>query len=79
MKPRYETKDELTAREWDVAQLVAQGLSNGQIADALSITVKAVERHMTSILSKLGLERRTQLVIYLVRPAQVTIGNIQSV
>jgi DNA-binding NarL/FixJ family response regulator len=48
--------DELTPRERDVITLMAEGRSNGGIADALVVTVPAVERHVTSIFGKLGLE-----------------------
>jgi len=47
--------DELTARERDVLELMAQGKSNQGIADALFVTVAAVEKHVTGIFSKLGL------------------------
>jgi DNA-binding NarL/FixJ family response regulator len=49
--------DELTPREREVLALMAEGRSNQGIADALIVTVAAVERHVTSILSKLGLEQ----------------------
>jgi DNA-binding NarL/FixJ family response regulator len=47
--------DELTPREREVLGLMAEGRSNQGIADALIVTVAAVERHVTSIFSKLGL------------------------
>jgi DNA-binding NarL/FixJ family response regulator len=46
---------ELTTRERDVLTQVAQGKSNGAIADSLAITKRAVERHINAIFSKLGL------------------------
>jgi DNA-binding NarL/FixJ family response regulator len=49
--------DELTPREREVLGLMAEGRSNQGIADALVVTVAAVERHVTSILSKLGLQQ----------------------
>jgi DNA-binding NarL/FixJ family response regulator len=52
--------DELTAREREVLQLMAEGRSNSGIADELVVTVAAVERHVTSIFSKLGLPRDGQ-------------------
>jgi DNA-binding NarL/FixJ family response regulator len=48
--------DELTPRERDVMVLMAEGRSNQGIADELIVTVAAVERHVTSIFSKLGLK-----------------------
>jgi DNA-binding NarL/FixJ family response regulator len=45
----------LTAREREVLELMAEGLSNRAIADRLVVTDRAVERHVTSIFGKLGL------------------------
>jgi len=49
--------DDLTPRERDVLALMAEGRSNGSIADHLVVTVPAVERHVTGIFTKLGLHR----------------------
>jgi DNA-binding NarL/FixJ family response regulator len=49
--------DELTPREREVLGLMAEGRSNQGIAEALIVTVAAVERHVTSIFSKLGLHQ----------------------
>jgi ATP/maltotriose-dependent transcriptional regulator MalT len=54
----------LTPRELEVLRLVAQGLSNREIADALFISVPTVKRHLTSILAKLGLPSRPAAVAY---------------
>jgi len=48
--------DDLSPRERDVLGLMAEGRSNQGIADALVVTVAAVERHVTSVFSKLGLQ-----------------------
>src|SRR3954447_8940273 len=50
--------DELTPRERDVLVLMAEGRSNPGIADQLFVTVAAVERHVTSIFTKLGLKQQ---------------------
>jgi DNA-binding NarL/FixJ family response regulator len=47
--------DELTPRERDVLELMAEGRSNGAIAAALVVTEGAVEKHISSIFGKLGL------------------------
>ncbi|HEY0604375.1 MAG TPA: LuxR C-terminal-related transcriptional regulator, partial [Herpetosiphonaceae bacterium] len=55
--------DTLTAREREVAALVARGYSNREIAQALTVTVKTVEAHLTRILAKLGVASRVQVAI----------------
>ena len=47
--------DDLTERERTVLELMAEGRSNGGIAEALTVTPAAVEKHVTSIFAKLGL------------------------
>jgi DNA-binding NarL/FixJ family response regulator len=49
--------DDLTSREREVLALMAEGRSNQGIADAQVVTTAAVERHVTSIFSKLGLRQ----------------------
>lgn len=68
-------EDHLTERELDVLQLVARGASNMQIAEELVISVNTVKSHLKNILSKLGMENRTQVAAYalekgLVRPME---------
>ncbi len=58
------TYDGLTEREREVLKLIADGLSNQEVADKLVISVKTVERHRANILGKLGLHSRTELVKY---------------
>jgi DNA-binding NarL/FixJ family response regulator len=53
-----------SARESEVAQLVANGLTNAQVAARLDVSVKAVEKHLSSIYRKLGFRSRTQLLLY---------------
>jgi DNA-binding NarL/FixJ family response regulator len=54
--------DELTAREREIAALIAQGKSNGEIADDLSVSKRTVEKHIANILAKLGFAQRAQIV-----------------
>ena len=58
----------ITDREREIVMLAAAGLSNRQIAERLSVSVRTVEGHVYRIFAKLGIERREQL-IHLVRLA----------
>ena len=58
----HATDEELTSRETDVLRLIADGNSNKQIADRLSIGEATVKSHMTNILSKLHANDRTHAV-----------------
>jgi DNA-binding NarL/FixJ family response regulator len=58
----------LSAREREIADLVARGRSNAAVATALSISEKTVEKHLSSVFSKLGLTSRSQLAAYLGSP-----------
>jgi DNA-binding NarL/FixJ family response regulator len=59
--------DALTATEWRVAELVAEGHPNKEIAAALFVTVKAVEANLTRIYAKLGIHSGTELAHLLAR------------
>lgn len=54
---------ELTDREREVLSLVAQGLSNAELAQALHVSLPTAKTHVSRILTKLGARDRTQLVI----------------
>lgn len=58
------SKEELTPRELDVLQCIAQGLSNKKTAQTLHISTTTVRSHVSSIMRKLNMENRTQLAIY---------------
>jgi NarL family two-component system response regulator LiaR len=58
------TTDDLTQRELDVLKCIAQGMSNKQIAQTLSIGTTTVRSHVSSMIRKLNLENRTQLALY---------------
>jgi predicted ATPase/DNA-binding CsgD family transcriptional regulator len=67
--------DPLTAREREVAALVTQGLTNRQIAAALSISDRTVETHLTNILGKLGLTGRAQVAAWSAARAAASAGR----
>ncbi|MFC1936681.1 response regulator transcription factor, partial [Chloroflexota bacterium] len=58
------TPEVLTPREMEVLQLIAQGLSNKELAKDLIISEKTVKTHLSSIYRKLNLSDRTQAAIY---------------
>jgi DNA-binding NarL/FixJ family response regulator len=57
-------RDELTPRERDVARLVAEGRSNRYIAQALVISERTVDTHVSHMLRKLGLDSRVQIAAW---------------
>jgi DNA-binding CsgD family transcriptional regulator/tetratricopeptide (TPR) repeat protein len=59
------TSDGLTAREREIASLIADGLSNREIAERLLITRGTVEVHVKHILSKLGYRSRSQVAVWM--------------
>jgi len=61
------TREPLTEREVEVLCLVAQGLSNQEIADTLVVGEGTVRTHVSNILSKLHLSNRTQAALYALR------------
>ncbi len=54
--------EDLTSREVEVLELISQGLRNTEVAEDLSISVRTVEAHASSIMSKLGAQSRTEAV-----------------
>ncbi len=55
--------DDVTPREHEVLRLVAEGRSNGEIADELTIEVSTVKTHVSSLLVKLGVRDREHLIV----------------
>ncbi|MET9920049.1 LuxR C-terminal-related transcriptional regulator [Streptomyces sp. NPDC006435] len=65
----------LTRRESQVAELVAAGLTNKDIAARLTIAQRTAENHVERILGKLGLTSRTQLAVWTYEQREVPAGN----
>ena len=57
---------ELTEREREVLTLIARGYTNKQIADSLTVTEKTARNHVSHILEKLGLSRRSEAAVFAV-------------
>jgi len=64
----------LSQREHQVIYLVAKGYTNKEIAKQLSLSVRTVERYSASVMNKLGLHNRAELITYAVREGIVN-GN----
>lgn len=68
--------DALTPREREVLQLIAEGLTNQQIADELVVSVKTVEAHKTHIMEKLKARSRTDLIRYALKRGIVKLESV---
>lgn len=64
--------EDLTDRESDVLRCICDGQSNKEIATTLNISPMTVKTHISNILSKLGLQDRTQAAVYAIRNGLVT-------
>ena len=65
--PQDELLARLTEQERKVLELLAEGLTNRQIGERLHLAEKTVKNYVTSVLSKLGMTRRTEAAVYAVR------------
>jgi NarL family two-component system response regulator LiaR len=65
----------LTEREVEILKLVANGLSNQEIADQLFLSVWTVRTYVTGILDKLEVENRTQATLYALREGLVSLND----
>lgn len=72
---REKVAGDLTSREAEVLQFVADGMTNEQVSQKLAIGQKGVQMHLTSIYSKLGVSRRTEAVAQGVRKGIVVIDD----
>lgn len=71
--PSKQDYDGLTERELEVLRLVAEGLTNQQIADRLVISIKTVQAHRANIMEKLQLHDAVELTKYAIRKGIITL------
>ncbi len=67
------TEEPLTEREVEALRLIAQGLTNQEIAEKLTISERTVGKHVSNILDKLHLANRTQAALYALRRGLATL------
>jgi two-component system response regulator DevR len=60
------TRD-LTAQEQRILELLAEGLTNRQIADRMFLAEKTIKNYVSNLLAKMGMERRTEAAVYAAR------------
>ncbi|MGD2144525.1 MAG: response regulator transcription factor [Anaerolineae bacterium] len=72
---RKRVYDGLTPRQREVLTLIAEGLSNNEIADDLGISVRTVERHRENIMKRLNLHSRVELVKYALRKGLIALSD----
>ena len=68
----HDPYDDLTIREREVLQLVAEGFTNRQIAEMLKLSIKTVKTHRLHLMQKLDLHDRTELVKYAFQKGIIT-------
>lgn len=66
--------EELTPREQEVLTYIAEGYTNREIAEALIISIKTVDRHRENIMQKLNLHSRVELVKYAIEKGLISVG-----
>jgi NarL family two-component system response regulator LiaR len=69
------TEEPLTQREVEIMKLVAEGLTNQDIADRLVVSERTVRAHVSNILAKLHLANRTQAALYALREGIASIED----
>ena len=68
----------LTSREVDILRLLARGMSNKQIADALVISPKTANTHFEHIYAKLGVSNRALASLFAAKHGLVAVGDVEA-
>ena len=66
-EPHDDRLSQLTAQERRILDLIGEGLTNRQIGERLHLAEKTVKNYVSSLLAKLGMQRRTQAAAYIAR------------
>lgn len=67
--------DQLTERELEVLKMAARGMSNREIAQELTISVRTVQTHLTNTFNKMGVGSRTEAVVHALRKNWITLED----
>jgi len=65
--PTEMSRNDLTRRELEILQLIAEGLSSKEIADALHVSVRTIDSHRANLMDKLEIRKVSKLVRYAIR------------
>ena len=65
----------LTAQERRILDLLAEGLTNRQIAERLNLAEKTIKNYVSNLLMKMGMTRRTEAAVYAARMAERQAGQ----
>jgi DNA-binding NarL/FixJ family response regulator len=66
----------LSEREIELLKLMTRGLSNKEIADGLSLSIRTVQGHVQQIFKKLGVSSRTEAVVYALKKGVVELEDM---
>jgi Response regulator containing a CheY-like receiver domain and an HTH DNA-binding domain len=69
-EPEFQRDEELTDAEWRIAEAVARGLTNKEIAAEFNLSLRTVEGHISRILDKKNLSNRVELALYIAERKQ---------
>ena len=75
---KTETKELLSQRENELLMLAAKGMSNKDIAGALSLSVRTVKAHLTNIFNKMGVASRTEAIIKGLKEGYINLDDVYS-
>jgi two-component system, NarL family, response regulator NreC len=70
--PAAKSDDLLTEREREILQLIAEGNTNREIAEMLTLSIKTIQAHRSNLMDKLGAHDRTDLVKYAIRVGMIS-------